>query len=74
MWVRGLKRADRKLVYIQEAVAPRVGAWIETSCRLAWRPVRHVAPRVGAWIETIDVRDLVILKEVAPRVGAWIET
>ena len=37
----------------KEQVAPRVGAWIETS---GWRgrPQRErVAPRVGAWIETL---------------------
>jgi len=35
-------------------VAPRVGAWIETSRRKEPSGAHHVAPRVGAWIETIS--------------------
>ena len=34
-------------------VAPRVGAWIETSYVKYVVGVANVAPRVGAWIETI---------------------
>ena len=33
-------------------VAPRVGAWIETSCLIRSVSIAIVAPRVGAWIET----------------------
>jgi hypothetical protein len=33
-------------------VAPRVGAWIETTPRQHLPVSRLVAPRVGAWIET----------------------
>ncbi len=33
-------------------VAPRVGAWIETSEAGRWVGLGGVAPRVGAWIET----------------------
>ena len=33
-------------------VAPRVGAWIETSGSLRVYSGGTVAPRVGAWIET----------------------
>ena len=33
-------------------VAPRVGAWIETSKTLNTLDLNMVAPRVGAWIET----------------------
>ena len=56
-------------------VAPRVGAWIETTferglCDLGYK----VAPRVGAWIETIGICYEGGLDAVAPRVGAWIET
>ncbi len=57
------------------AVAPRVGAWIET--RYEQHPdgrCRDVAPRVGAWIETTRIRSRRRFTEVAPRVGAWIET
>ena len=34
------------------AVAPRVGAWIETYPGAVEGCEAHVAPRVGAWIET----------------------
>ena len=34
------------------AVAPRAGAWIETSGWLDRRWAAIVAPRAGAWIET----------------------
>ena len=33
-------------------VAPRVGAWIETTGLYSTGFVVEVAPRVGAWIET----------------------
>ena len=33
-------------------VAPRVGAWIETMADERSREALDVAPRVGAWIET----------------------
>ena len=36
-----------------EAVAPRVGAWIETTQELPLKRSKVVAPRVGAWIETV---------------------
>ena len=55
-------------------VAPRVGAWIETTLKSVNMALSLVAPRVGAWIETsalgLRARDYY----VAPRVGAWIET
>ena len=34
------------------AVAPRVGAWIETDKFIGYLMNVIVAPRVGAWIET----------------------
>ena len=34
------------------SVAPRVGAWIETTSLMQQRSIGIVAPRVGAWIET----------------------
>ena len=56
------------------AVAPRAGAWIETSASSRHASPGVVAPRAGAWIEThaelIASRKL----SVAPRAGAWIET
>ena len=75
VWVRGLKQ---KVVYnIQKVVfvAPRVGAWIETSCPTGFLAVNQiVAPRVGAWIETRYKGLFHECFNVAPRVGAWIET
>ena len=50
-------------------VAPRAGAWIETSSC-----VHQVAPRAGAWIETLDSSTVTYSSVVAPRAGAWIET
>ena len=42
-------------------VAPRAGAWIETSLQIFLDLLRRVAPRAGAWIETHigEVRELV---------------
>ena len=40
------------MVVIAVAVAPRVGAWIETDLLSSCTSVRRVAPRVGAWIGT----------------------
>ena len=39
-------------------VAPRVGAWIETTKWLNSRSLNRVAPRVGAWIETKAATDI----------------
>jgi len=33
-------------------VAPRAGAWIETTALLVLSLLGNVAPRAGAWIET----------------------
>ena len=74
VWVRGLKHQMGALRHVNEVVAPRVGAWIETSPSLrGWR-FGCVAPRVGAWIETGLLRSSFRRTFVAPRVGAWIET
>ena len=51
MWVRGLKPS--LYVYLSGcAVAPYVGAWIETVLLLHRYLSIIVAPYVGAWIET----------------------
>src|SRR3990172_5984366 len=55
-------------------VAPRAGAWIETTGPGPARPSRRVAPRAGAWIETSAPGTLKLIPSVAPRAGAWIET
>ena len=53
VWVRGLKLCWKKDIPRPINVAPRVGAWIETSEEVSIKTSIHkVAPRVGAWIET----------------------
>ena len=74
VWVRGLKQHFRKKSTQNVRVAPRVGAWIETSDDLKLSDDDLVAPRVGAWIETLIYLQTKYYKIVAPRVGAWIET
>ena len=55
-------------------VAPRAGAWIETTEHLVEPGFKRVAPRAGAWIETRHQPNLLLQATVAPRAGAWIET
>ena len=73
-WVRGLKQIiDRDLDNAQ-AVAPFMGAWIETETTF-YRGIKElVAPFMGAWIETSNWRKSRIRLIVAPFMGAWIET
>ena len=52
VWVRGLKPVYPFRVSKESGVAPRVGAWIETTNILVQASDIRVAPRVGAWIET----------------------
>ena len=56
------------------AVAPYVGAWIETMGGGAGSVGAGVAPYVGAWIETPFLTAILLAVVVAPYVGAWIET
>ncbi len=56
------------------AVAPRVGAGIETNYGTPDSDGFMVAPRVGAGIETDSSRFNFGHAKVAPRVGAGIET
>ena len=52
---RGLKRLQGKGKVLEKQVAPRAGAWIETTQPLMyWAWQQGVAPRAGAWIETIE--------------------
>ena len=53
-WVRGLKHYRKYDHNYLTRVAPRVGAWIETSKVSKDCDRDLVAPRVGAWIETSD--------------------
>ena len=52
VWVRGLKHILQESQSTFPFVAPRVGAWIETSRQVRLGTIDKVAPRVGAWIET----------------------
>ena len=74
VWVRGLKPFSSVGFRTWFGVAPRVGAWIETSGIYQNLNDVQVAPRVGAWIETKKKQQEEELELVAPRVGAWIET
>ncbi len=49
-----MKLANAVVSGIQLAVAPRAGAWIETSIFRNTRLILKVAPRAGAWIETVS--------------------
>ena len=71
---RGLKHPLGRASLGAEEVAPRAGAWIETSVRTRRPSGASVAPRAGAWIETIVPRVVTAPLGVAPRAGAWIET
>ena len=73
-WARGLKRPLLPPICPGFAVAPRVGAWIETIYDNGETQTGCVAPRVGAWIETGVRAHTDGTTVVAPRVGAWIET
>ena len=74
VWERGLKHLSAFQIICSVIVAPRVGAWIETTLCYIKTEQKGVAPRVGAWIETTGVCLECIMEAVAPRVGAWIET
>ena len=52
MWVRGLKQETLHIGREVAAVAPYVGAWIETAGAKSILSAPWVAPYVGAWIET----------------------
>ena len=52
-WVRGLKLKGLKSITTESAVAPYVGAWIETCVNTISVISAYVAPYVGAWIETL---------------------
>jgi len=49
---RGLKRVGLSAQLRLAGVAPRAGAWIETTRTRGTTRTAAVAPRAGAWIET----------------------
>ena len=53
-WERGLKRLLKGIKFSLFAVAPFVGAWIETLLTSLLCIGYRVAPFVGAWIETVN--------------------
>ena len=63
---------DRNIVMLAERhgaaeVAPRAGAWIETSTdALCHAAVTRVAPRAGAWIETSSERGMPYARATSP--------
>ena len=65
-WVRGLKLSRYFRKYCGYGVAPRVGAWIETSDGASGYELLSVAPRVGAWIETLSLLSCVSLYRSHP--------
>ena len=70
-----MKLRKRQKKSTTSAVAPFVGAWIETALSSAMDTANRVAPFVGAWIETVILSmTMLIMSRVAPFVGAWIET
>ncbi len=52
---RGLKQCSGLATQGLRLVAPRAGAWIETSRTRSSCPSSPVAPRAGAWIETVYI-------------------
>ncbi len=54
MRVRGLKLENESQSVLDHLVAPRAGAWIETTDIGGNVDTNIVAPRAGAWIETIE--------------------
>ena len=58
-WARGLKHDVDCIYGLTHGVAPRMGAWIETSVKDWTNEQRKVAPRMGAWIETLFRRNCI---------------
>jgi len=69
-----LKRKIDKDVAALKAVAPRAGAWIETSppAPVAW--ASRSPPARGRGLKRPGRARIVPAYDVAPRAGAWIET
>ena len=73
MWVRGLKLHALAEPSACARVAPRVGAWIETT--LLPSPIQTNKSH-PVWVRGLKRYSIVnsLVSSVAPRVGAWIET
>ena len=70
-WIETLNRV---LLQLGAAVAPPVGAWIETSIPV-WRWARQ-RQSLPPWERGLKLNPITVVpfKDVAPPVGAWIET
>ncbi len=75
MRARGLKPLFIELYMKSPDVAPRAGAWIETSIALKIRKYCSASRPVRARGLKLPLRKRIDLySSVAPRAGAWIET
>ena len=74
MWVRGLKHYPDDRTRGPTAVAPHVGAWIETSIFLSSIIINQSHPMWVRGLKHRRVPIVRIIRRVAPHVGAWIET
>jgi len=73
--VRGLKLSNRPPRSEAATVAPRVGAWIETSATLlGWAEDVVSHPAWVRGLKPLGTELIINGQGVAPRVGAWIET
>jgi len=73
-WVRGLKQISLLRLPCYRKVAPRVGAWIETSLRSCSYSEYMSHPAWVRGLKPLFTHVFAADIEVAPRVGAWIET
>ena len=72
---RGLKLVDPRAALRDHPVAPRAGAWIETS-KTRWRTWARSSspPARGRGLKRLHGYEDNRHRRVAPRAGAWIET
>ena len=69
-----MKHVNDEITIMWIVVAPRRGAWVETTRTGKIKLSYIVAPRRGAWVETLAFLGRLGRPEVAPRRGAWVET
>ena len=74
MWVRGLKLVVRHRPHQGFAVAPYVGAWIETHFHKSICFIIRSHPMWVRGLKLPNSKKPVGILYVAPYVGAWIET
>ena len=75
VWARGLKLHFGDHVGEHSAVAPRVGAWVETTHTGPNDDLQHQSRLVWArGLKHLHRAKVGVVGLVAPRVGAWVET